>query len=71
MVFWKKTDLKMHFCFCLFWLTFIVSYHSSLISQLAPWCLASCLLTGSNSRDDKDMTRKPLLCVVHTQRILL
>lgn len=51
---------KMHFCFCLFWLTFRVSYDSSLISQLVPWCLVSYLLIGSNSRDSKD--RKIKLC---------
>lgn len=58
---------KMHFCSCVFWLTLIVSYHCSLISQLVPWCLASCLLRASNSRDSKDTKIKLLLCVVHRE----
>lgn len=64
--FWAKLMFKMHFCFWFFWLTFIVIYHSSIISQFVPWCLASCLLTAYNSKDGKDMKIKPSLCVVHT-----
>lgn len=51
----------------LFLLTFTVSYHS-LISQFVLWCSASCLLTGFNSREGKDMENKTfVLCYAHVE----
>lgn len=61
----------MHFCSSLFWLTFTVSYDSSLVLQLVSWCLGICLPTCSNSREGEDMKINPLLCAVHMQRIWL